>query len=237
MPKKPTRIAIVGGGPTAVYTLKNLLQKAERLHVTLFEAGPVAGCGIPYSEAHNTIDMMANITSIEIPPVLTSLSDWVQSSDDALLRRFKIDREAVGDRDFYPRILIGAYYTDQLQRLIAAGETAGQKVTIVTNTRVRDIEPETASFTLYLDTPQGEGEAHFDAVIMATGHLTDLQKPKRRAGLYRTPYPVQDLKLGKDRAALVLGSSLSGIDAIVALASRYGSFKGGDDDLTYEPKS
>jgi uncharacterized NAD(P)/FAD-binding protein YdhS len=231
------RIAIVGGGPTAVYTLKNLLQKADRFHITIFEAGQVAGCGIPYSEEHNSPDMMANITSIEIPPVLTSLADWVRSADSRLLQRFGIVRDEVGDRDVYPRVLIGAYYSDQLSRLIEAGATAGQVVSVETRSRVLDIEPDDRGFTLFTANPKGKARRRFDSVIMATGHLTDLEKPVRRGGLYRSPYPVRDLKVGADRAALVLGSSLSAIDAVVALASRYGSFTGEGDAMAYEPKS
>jgi uncharacterized NAD(P)/FAD-binding protein YdhS len=227
----------VGGGPTTVYTLKNILQKADRLHITIFEAGQVAGCGIPYSEEHNTADMMANITSIEIPPVLVSLADWVRSADTALLRRFEIVRDNIGDRDFYPRILIGAYYADQLARLIEAGEISGQIVSVETRTRVLDIKPDKTGFTLFTANPKRKARRRFDSVIMATGHLTDLEKPARRGGLFRSPYPVQDLKIGADRAALILGSSLSGIDAVVALAARYGSFAGDGDDLVYTPKS
>lgn len=231
-----TRIAIVGGGPTAVYTLKHLVQKSDRLHITIFEAGDVAGCGIPYSEAHNSPEMMANITSIEIPPVLTSLADWVRSSEPSLLRRFGIHRDRVDDRDFYPRILIGAYYTDQLARLIAAGESAGQTVSVRTKSRVLDIKPDKAGFTVFVSNADGKTRHHFDAVIMATGHFTDHDKPRAEAGLYRSPYPVDDLRLGTDRAALVLGSSLSGIDAVIALATRYGRFSGEDHDLVYELK-
>jgi len=237
MPVKPKRIAIVGGGPTAVYTVKNLLQKAELFDITLFEAGMVAGCGIPYSEEHNSPEMMANITSIEIPPVLTSVADWVRSADAGLLRRFGIDRAAVGDRDFYPRILIGAYYTEQLRQLLAAGEAAGHVLRIETQTRVLDIDPARSGFTVFIERAQGKARRRFDGVIMATGHRTDFEKPTRQGRLYRSPYPVQALRLGDDRAALVLGSSLSGIDAVVALASRYGRFAGEGDSLVYTPKA
>lgn len=237
MPKRPTRIAIVGGGPTAVYLLKNLLQKADLFHITIFEAGPVAGCGIPYSEQHNSAEMMANITSIEIPPVLTSLSDWLRSADARLLRRFGIVREAIGDRDFYPRILIGAYYADQLSQLVAAGEKAGHTVSVETDTRVLDIKPDSAGFTLFIAKNDVKTRHRVDSVIMATGHLTDFEKPTRTGGLYRSPYPTEDLEVGTDRAALVLGSSLSAIDTVVALASRYGTFTGEASSLGYETTS
>lgn len=230
------RVALVGGGPTAVYTLKNLLQKSARLHITIFEAGPVAGCGIPYSEAHNTADMMANITSVEIPPVLVSLADWVRAADGALLKRFGIVRDAVADRDFYPRVLIGAYYTDQLTRLVQACPP-WQTVVIETQTRVLDVKPDGKGFTLFIERNSARAKRRFDAVVMATGHLTDVEKPEPSPGLYRSPYPVQDLELGGDRAALILGSSLSAIDAVVGLASRYGRFDGDDEALTFQPLS
>ncbi|WP_193336278.1 FAD/NAD(P)-binding protein [Devosia beringensis] len=230
------RIALVGGGPTAVYTLKNLLQKSDRLHITIFEAGQVAGCGIPYSEEHNTADMMANITSVEIPPVLVSLSDWVRSADGPLLKKFGIDREQVVDRDFYPRVLIGAYYTDQLTRLVQAC-APWQTVVIETQTRVLDVKPDGAGFTLFIERRSGRARRRFDAVVMATGHLTEVEKPAPLPGLFRSPYPVHDLALGSDRAALILGSSLSAIDAVVGLASRYGNFVGDENALSFRPLS
>ncbi|KQN72320.1 FAD/NAD(P)-binding protein [Devosia sp. Leaf64] len=234
--KSVTKVAIVGGGPTAVYTLKNLLQKSGRYSVTIFEAGKVAGCGIPYSEEHNTPEMMANITSIEIPPVLVSLADWVRARDAKFLKRFGIDREAVGDRDFYPRILLGAYYVDQLRQLMEAGSAAGHAITVETDTHVVDIEPLKDGTSVL--TRSGEKTAHrrFDRVILATGHLTDFGKLKRPTRLYRSPYPTQNLTLDKDRAALILGSSLSGIDAVVALASQHGTFIAEGTAFRYEPK-
>ena len=230
------RIALVGGGPTAVYTLKNLLQKSAGLHITIFEAGQVAGCGIPYSEQHNTADMMANITSVEIPPVLVSLADWVRAADSRLLAKFGIRRDQVADRDFYPRVLIGAYYVDQLARLVQDC-APWHKVVIETETRVLDVKPDGGKFTLLVERGNARVHRRFDAVVMATGHLTEVEKREPLPGLYRSPYPVQDLELGSDRTALILGSSLSAIDAAVGLASRYGRFDGDDDALSFKPLS
>jgi uncharacterized NAD(P)/FAD-binding protein YdhS len=230
------RIAIVGGGPTAVYTVKKLLQKSVKVHITILEAGQVAGCGMPYSEEHNTVEMMANITSVEIPPVLISLSDWVRSADSRLLSRFGIVRDQVSDRDFYPRILIGAYYIDQLKRMTSTC-APGQTIVIATETRVLDVMPERAGSTLSLEGNKNKASGRFDAVIMATGHRADFDKPKPSPGLFRSPYPVQDLKIGEDRAAIVLGSSLSAIDAVTGLAARYGNFVGDENTLSYFPLS
>jgi uncharacterized NAD(P)/FAD-binding protein YdhS len=230
------RIAIVGGGPTAVYTVKNLLLTAAPLHITIFEAERVAGCGLPYSEEHNSADMLANITSVEIPPVLVSLSDWVRSANSRLLKRFGIVRDNVQDRDFYPRVLIGAYYSDQLERMVHAC-APGQSVRIETQTRVLDVKPDGGGFTVFIERGKNSARRRFDAVIMATGHRTDFDRAEPLPGLFRSPYPVQNLKVGQDRTALVVGSSLSAIDAVVGLATRYGNFVGDDESLSYEPLS
>ncbi len=239
MPSKPadkmTKVAIVGGGPTCVYLLKNLLQRSGRYQITVFEAGKVAGCGIPYSEEYNTPELLANISSVEIPPVLVSLADWVRASDAKLLRRFGIARDSVGDRDFYPRILLGAYYSDQLGQLVLAGEAAGHSIAVETETRVRDIEPQSSGTWLSIEAGKKKTRRRFDAVVLTTGHLTDPGMTGGVTPLYRSPYPAQRLELGPDRAALILGSSLSAVDAVVALATRYGRFNE-SPALEYEPK-
>ncbi|MFD1251336.1 hypothetical protein DEVEQU_01991 [Devosia equisanguinis] len=237
MPKASRRIAIVGGGPSAVYIVRNLLQKAGRFHITVFEAGQAVGSGIPYAEDQNGPQMMANITSVEIPPVLVSLADWLRAGDGDVLRRFGLKRDDIGERDFYPRILIGAYYVDQLNRLKQAGEVAGHRVILEAGVSVHDIEPRPDGFALTVQQNGRTARQAFDAVFMATGHLTEMKKPKRVSGLYRSPYPTQALELGPDRAALVLGSSLSAIDAVIALATRYGSFRGDGDVVDYVARS
>ncbi len=237
MPKISRRIAIVGGGPTAVYIVRNLLKKAGLFQITVFEAGQVVGSGIPYAEDQNGPQMMANITSVEIPPVLVSLADWLRSADGELLRRFALERERIGERDFYPRILIGAYYVDQLSRLKQAGEAAGHKVDLEAHSSVLDIEPRADGFSLRVHRNGRTQSMRFDAVFMATGHLTEMKSRRTVEKLYRSPYPTRDLVLGPDRAALVLGTSLSAIDAVIALATRYGAFRGSGKAMEYVARS
>ncbi|MBJ3787076.1 FAD/NAD(P)-binding protein [Devosia sediminis] len=197
---KKKRVALVGGGPTAVYTLKNLLQKADGLHVTIFEAGKVAGCGIPYSDEFNTPDMMANITSVEIPPVMTSLADWVRSADRRWLSKFGVRRDKVSDRDYYPRVLLGAYYVDQLEQMIRTAAPWHQ-VDVKTETRVLDIIPDGKGFELTIANKEGKSSRRFNAVVLATGHLIEPTTSRASSRLYRSPYPVGNLELARDEAA------------------------------------
>lgn len=136
-------------------------------------------------------------------------------------------------RDYYPRVLLGAYYMDQLEQMIRTSAPWHQ-VAIETETRVLDVSPDGKGFTLAIANKDGKSWRRFDAVIMATGHLSGPVKSQVSSGLYRSPYPVSNIELAKDEAALILGSSLSAIDAVVALAGRYGRFVGKDEDLSFK---
>lgn len=61
------KIAIIGAGPTGIYTLFSLLKQGEPLDVSIYEQAEEAGVGMPYSDEENSRMMLANIASIEIP--------------------------------------------------------------------------------------------------------------------------------------------------------------------------
>jgi uncharacterized NAD(P)/FAD-binding protein YdhS len=64
------RIALVGGGPTAIYTLLALVNKAQRpFALTIFEDQASLGRGTPYRPGWNDPAMLSNIASIEIPRI------------------------------------------------------------------------------------------------------------------------------------------------------------------------
>lgn len=46
-------IAIVGAGPTGIYTLFSLLQQQTPLSISIFEQADEAGVGMPYSDDEN----------------------------------------------------------------------------------------------------------------------------------------------------------------------------------------
>ncbi|NJS40554.1 MAG: NAD(P)-binding protein [Rhodobacteraceae bacterium] len=79
-------VAIVGTGPTGLYTLHHLLQRGQKLTVTLFEAAPLAGVGSPYSPETTQASMLANIASIEIRPLGEAYLDWLKRQPDAMLQ-------------------------------------------------------------------------------------------------------------------------------------------------------
>ena len=72
------RIAIIGTGPTGLYTLAALIDGQQSLAITLYEAGDQAGVGMPYDEHANHRAMLANIASIEIPPLTCTYLEWLR---------------------------------------------------------------------------------------------------------------------------------------------------------------
>ncbi|VEA82061.1 conserved protein with FAD/NAD(P)-binding domain [Escherichia coli] len=62
--------------------------------------------------------MLANIASIEIPPIYCTYLEWLQKQEDSHLQRYGVKKETLHDRQFLPRILLGEYFRDQFLRLV-----------------------------------------------------------------------------------------------------------------------
>ena len=100
------KIAIVGAGPTGIYTLFSLLQQQTPLSISIFEQADEAGVGMPYSDEENSKMMLANIASIEIPPIYCTYLEWLQKQEASHLQRYGVKKETLHDRQFLPRILL-----------------------------------------------------------------------------------------------------------------------------------
>ena len=112
------KIAIVGAGPTGIYTLFSLLQQQTPLSISIFEQADEAGVGMPYSDEENSKMMLANIASIEIPPINCTYLEWLQKQEASHLQRYGVKKETLHDRQFLPRILLGEYFRDQMHKVI-----------------------------------------------------------------------------------------------------------------------
>lgn len=228
-------IAIVGAGPTASYALAHLRRSVVPLDITVFEAGPRAGMGMPYSADFNNAHVLANIASVEIPPITRTLVDWLESRPDAQLAAMKVDRSAITDRAFFPRVVLGEYFASEFERVCVSLRERGHAVRVITGTRVDDVVPRRKGFTIVADTGGRASRWRVDTVLLATGHK--FTQSHAAPHLYRSPYPLAELRLAHDRSAAVLGSSLSAIDAVITLACRYGRFEEKGDSCRFVPSS
>lgn len=216
-------VAIVGSGPTALYALKNLLRARLPLSVTLIEKDAVAGRGMPYSDTANSPAMLANIASIEIPPVTETLVQWLNRQDDKTLQDLGINRGAINERSFYPRLLIGAFFEDQLNRLQMLASANGHQVEVLTRHEVVDVSPGKSDVTLTVRAGEDMLHRTFSHAVLATGHAwpdSEAQKP----GYYPSPWPSENIwRIPASRVG-VIGTSLSAFDVMSEVARANGLF-------------
>ena len=230
------RIAFVGAGPTAIYTLHTLTNHATvPFAVTIFEEQSVAGRGTPYRPGWNDPTMLSNIASIEIPPLEETLVAWLERQPPARLAQLGLDAADIDERAFYPRLTLGAFFKDQFEALIARARAAGNEVEIRTRCRVTDAVSEQGNITLSVQPQRGTATKEpFDHLVIATGHQWP-EHPEVRPGYFLSPWPASALSNIPPCSVGIRGSSLTAIDAAVALATRHGDFAQQGDRLVYRP--
>lgn len=220
-------VAIVGTGPTGLYTLHHLLQSQRPLTVTLFEAGGLAGVGSPYHPESTNVSMLANIASIEIPPLQDSYLDWLNRQPEAILRVYGVDGETLHDRQFLPRLLLGAWFRDSLERMIEAGRAAGHQIALREGAQVTNVAPLSDGIRLSFASGAGEDSLIFSHVVLATGHVWP-EDPASDSRMFVSPWSgLIEAEVPAARVG-VLGTSLSAIDAAMAVACQHGHFTHGD---------
>lgn len=220
------RIAIVGTGPMAIYCLQQLLAAGGPLAVTLFERGDKAGYGMPYSPETASRTMLANIASIEIPPLGEPYLDWLERQPPELVRSFGLDPADMDERQFTPRLLLGRYFRDALLRMA----DADPRIAVLEGSEVQDVVPVAGG--LRIDASGAGDGAVFDRVILATGHAF----PEDEGDPHYFPSPWSGL-IGADVPAArvgIMGTSLSSIDAAMAVAIQHGRFRRAAGDLRFE---
>ncbi|MEO6598261.1 MAG: FAD/NAD(P)-binding protein [Polyangiaceae bacterium] len=230
------RIAFVGAGPTAIYTLQTLVNHATvPFAVTIFEEQSIAGRGTPYRPGWNDPAMLSNIASIEIPPLEETLIAWLERQPLARLAELGLAAADIDERAFYPRLTLGAFFKDQFEALITRARAAGNEVEIRTRCRVTDAASEKASITLSVKPQRGAATKEpFDHLVIATGHQWP-EHPEVRPGYFLSPWPASALANIPPCSVGIRGSSLTAIDAAVALATRHGEFVKQGDRLLYRP--
>lgn len=218
-------IAFVGAGPTAIYTFCAFLNEVRGpAEIVIYEDQPRAGLGTPYRPGWNDPAMLSNIASIEVPPIEETLIAWLERQPRARLVRLGIDPEEIDDHAFYPRLALGEYFLDQFNALIERARTQGVNVEIATYTRVTDIRAEARGLRLSVAPKYGDpAERLFDQVVIATGHQWP-EEPEVRPGYFLSPWPATALQRIPATTIGIRGSSLTAIDAAVALAVAHGTF-------------
>lgn len=220
------KIAIIGAGPTGIYTFFSLLNQKTPLSVVIYEQAAEAGVGMPYSDEDNSRMMLANIASIEIPPIFQTYLDWLREQDEAHLARYGVEKSALHDRQFLPRILLGEYYRDRFLTLVKRAKAQGFDVRVHESCQVTDIEATPDGVRLWTEgTPVAE---NFDLAVLATGHVWPEEASTPRS-FFPSPWSgLMEAKIPPCRVG-IMGTSLSGLDAAMAVVIQHGRFQEADD--------
>ncbi len=218
-------VGFVGAGPTAIYTIQALLAcAAPPANITIFERQRRAGQGTPYSANWADPIMLANIASIEIPPLPQRLTDWLRSETDERLASLGVARGDIDDRAFYPRLALGEYLSAQFWLLVQRARSIGIEIEVRTQSTVTDVRITGDRIELTVsDSRKTATSRLFDYVILATGHQWP-SDPEVRPGYFTSPWPASALERIHNCAVGIRGTSLSAIDACVALADHHGEF-------------
>ena len=229
------KVAIVGVGPTGIYTFHALVERGEPLEIELYEQAEEAGVGMPYNSDNNADHMLANIASIEIPPIYINYLTWLQNQSDDYLAQFQIERASLHERQFLPRVILGDYYRDRFLAIVDKAQKAGFTIRVHESSEVTDLRADPNGVSLWINHASQPVEVDFAAI--ATGHLwpeTDAQARK----FFPSPWTgLMDAQIGACRVG-ILGTSLSAIDAAMAVASQHGTFTTNTDhSLQFTPKS
>ncbi len=72
---------------------------------------------MPYNDDENIRLMLANIASIEIPPLNDTYLNWLRDQDAAAFSRYGVEKESLHERQFLPRVLLGKYFPRSVPRL------------------------------------------------------------------------------------------------------------------------
>ncbi|MBD8213395.1 FAD-NAD(P)-binding protein [Erwinia persicina] len=215
------KVAIIGAGPTGIYTLYSLLKQAVPLSVTVYEQADEAGVGMPYSDEENSRMMLANIASIEIPPLFMTYLDWLRTQSDSALTRYGVNPDTLHVRQFLPRILLGEYFRAQFLAIVAAAREQGFEVKVLERCPVTDLQAMPEGVQIWVG--EQASPQQFELAVVATGHVwpddseaTRTFFPSPWSGLMDAAIPACHIG--------IMGASLSGIDAAMAVAVQHGDF-------------
>ncbi|HSB91669.1 MAG TPA: FAD/NAD(P)-binding protein, partial [Flavitalea sp.] len=228
-----TSIALLGGGPAALFMYKRLVDSGLNYEVHIFERNSKLGAGMPYSFEGANEEHVTNVSDNEIPDLVNSIEEWLPKAPDHLLHKYHINEENFNEFKVVPRLFFGEYLSAQFERLIKAAKHTGLTTVVHSNTEVTDIFDDADSGKVRVITDNEE--LLFDQVVICTGHMWPKKNEGKVAGYFDSPYPPAKLVLTINYPVALRGSSLTAFDAIRTLSRSNGCFAKNDQNkLIYQ---
>lgn len=221
-----THIAIVGGGPSALFVFKRIVESGQSEYlIDIYEKGDRLGCGMPYGHDGAGDEHVTNVSGNEIPELISAIADWIKTVPKDTLDKYHIDPNRFNDYKVLPRLLFGQYLRDQFKFLLGISKQAGIRVNVYYHTAVLDIADGPVQVKVITD----NGEHAYDRVIVCTGHIWPKRHEGEVNGWFDSPYPPEKIAMRVNGTVAIRGASLTAIDALRTLARHNGRFVKGDD--------
>lgn len=229
------KIGILGGGPSAMFIYKRLVESGDaNFEVAIFERKKHLGAGMPYSTEGANDEHVTNVSDNEIPTIVTSIEEWLQTAPKNILDRFNIDPNQFNEYKVLPRLLFGYYLTAQFELLQEQAMAAGIETRIHYESQVTDIIDRAEDNFVAVEINGGTIQ-HFDYAIICTGHNWPNKYEGVVKGYFDAPYPPSKLALQLNHRIAIKGASLTAIDAVRTLARHNGTFTKDDNGhLSFE---
>lgn len=207
-----------------MFMYKRLVEADEtELSIDIFERKNQLGTGMPYSSEGANDEHITNVSSNEIPMLVTTLADWIKSVPKDTLDKFHIDPKRFNEYKVLPRLLFGQYLNAQFSLLQKQAKEKGIEFVVHYNSQVTDVIDHPDKETIEVEVNYDEKIA-FDQVIICTGHNWPHKYEGKVQGYFDSPYPPVKLAMQLNHPVAIKGSSLTAVDAIRTLSRYNGTF-------------
>lgn len=221
---KNKNIAILGGGPSGLFMLKRLIEAEETdFTIDIFEKNTQLGAGMPYSILGANSEHITNVSGNEIPEMVTSVAEWIETLPPETLNRFRIDPQQYNEYKVMPRLLFGLYLQNQFELLLGIAKEKGIEVNVFLKTEVIDLTDIQELEKVAVKTNHNQTKP-YDYLVICTGHIWPKKLEGKVNGYFDSPYPPSKLAFKANHPIAIKGSSLTAIDAIRTLARNNGDF-------------
>jgi len=215
-------VALIGGGPAALFFFKHVTaKKINPKKIVVFEQNPHLGMGMPYGTSGAGKEHVANISSNEIPELVTDIEEFIQKNDLGTYGDFKTEGKINRDQ-VVPRLVLGKYLENQFKILVKHAKSQGIEIEILLNTKVTDIQP-VDEVCYKIVTSDGE-KFSADVVVLSTGHQWTKSYENKHEGWFDSPYPPSKFTQTTNFPVAVKGASLTAVDIIRTLSRLNGKF-------------
>lgn len=102
-------------------------------------------------------------------PIDLTYLQWLQQQSDDWLAARGLERHALHERQFLPRVILGEYYRDRFLYLVERARDVGFVISVCESCEVTDIAVQPTGIAIHTDS--AADPVIVDPVAIATGHL------------------------------------------------------------------